>query len=198
MDRLAEEISDRNITVAYGGIKENTSETLPKIVGGLLISVGIIFFILVFHFKKISLASLVFASTAFSFFGAALGLWLMDMDFSMTSVLGLVSLIGIIVRNGIIMYDYIEILRTNHHLPVREACLKAGERRMRPILLTSMAASMGVIPMIISKSPLWAPMGTVIFFGTLISMIFILTMLPLIYWLTYRKQDNERPGHSLT
>ena len=114
----------------------------------------------------------------------------MDMEFSMTSVLGLVSLIGIIVRNGIIMYDYIEEMRHKEHKSVKEACVMAGARRMRPILLTCLAASMGVIPMIISKSPLWAPMGTVIFFGTLISMGFILTMLPLLYWMAYRKEDN--------
>jgi len=194
MNWLQAEISDKNMAVAYGGTKEDTMETLPKIASGLLISVGIIFFILVFHFKKIKLASLVFASTSFSFIGAALGLMVMDMAFSVTSVLGLVSLIGIIVRNGIIMYDYVEELRAKGNLSVKEACLKAGERRMRPILLTSMAASMGVIPMIISQSPLWAPMGTVIFFGTLVSMLFILTMLPLIYWLAYRKEDREHQG----
>lgn len=191
VDRFSDQIKAKNITISYGGIKENTAETLPKIVGGLMISVAIIFFILVFHFKKVSLALLVFASTAFCFLGAAAGLWIMDMDFSVTAVLGVVSLIGIIVRNGIIMYDYIEELRHKHNMPVLEACIEAGKRRMRPILLTSLAASMGVIPMIISKSPLWAPMGTVICFGTLISMTFILTMLPLIYWLAYKNEDRK-------
>ncbi|REG99444.1 efflux RND transporter permease subunit [Flavobacterium aquicola] len=192
VQKMSKEIGDRNITVSYGGVKADTDETLPKIISGLLISILIIFFILVFHFKKVSLATLVFASTSFSFFGAAFGLWLMDMEFSMTAVLGLVSLIGIIVRNGIIMYDYIEELRSHSKMLVLEACIEAGKRRMRPILLTSLAASMGVIPMIISKSPLWGPMGTVIFFGTLISMVFILTMLPLIYWITYKNEDLTR------
>uniref|UniRef100_A0AAU6WTS6 Efflux RND transporter permease subunit n=1 Tax=Chryseobacterium endophyticum TaxID=1854762 RepID=A0AAU6WTS6_9FLAO len=191
VDRNLKEINDKNIMLTYGGTKENTDETLPKIVAGLLISVAIIYFILVFHFRKIKLASLVFLSTVFSFLGAALGLLIMDMEFSMTSVLGLVSLIGIIVRNGIIMYDYIEELRHREHRTVKEACIMAGARRMRPILLTCLAASMGVVPMIISNSPLWAPMGTVIFFGTLISMGFILTMLPLLYWMTYRKEENQ-------
>jgi len=190
VNKYLKEINDKDITLTYGGVKENTEETLPKIIGGLLISIAIIYFILVFHFRKIKLASLVFISTIFSFLGAALGLLIMDMEFSMTSVLGLVSLIGIIVRNGIIMYDYIEELRHKEHKSVKEACVMAGARRMRPILLTCLAASMGVIPMIISKSPLWAPMGTVIFFGTLISMGFILTMLPLLYWMAYRKEDN--------
>lgn len=191
VDRNLKEINDKNIMLTYGGTKENTDETLPKIVAGLLISVAIIYFILVFHFRKIKLASLVFLSTVFSFLGAALGLLIMDMEFSMTSVLGLVSLIGIIVRNGIIMYDYIEELRHREHRTVKEACIMAGARRMRPILLTCLAASMGVVPMIISNSPLWAPMGTVIFFGTLISMGFILTMLPLLYWMAYRKEENQ-------
>lgn len=189
--KFSKEIEDKDITLNYGGLKEDTEEKLPKIVAGLLIAVIIIYFILVFHFKKIKLATLVFASTVFSFFGAALGLLLMGMEFSMTAVLGLVSLIGIIVRNGIIMYDYIEELRAKHHKTVAEACILAGQRRMRPILLTCLAASMGVIPMIISKSPLWAPMGTVIFFGTLISMVFILTMLPLIYWMAYKNEDKN-------
>lgn len=188
---FSEETESKNIAVNYGGLKEDTADTLPKIVGSLLIAVALIYFILVFHFKNIKTASLVFVSTLFSFFGAALGLLIMDVEFSITAVLGLVSLIGIIVRNGIIMYDYIEELRHKHQTPVFDACIEAGKRRMRPILLTSLAASMGVIPMIISKSPLWAPMGTVISFGTLISMVFILTMLPLIYWLAYKNEDKE-------
>lgn len=188
---ITPELQSKNITVSYGGLKENTAETLPKILSALIISIIIIYFILVFHFKKIKLATLVFVSTLFSLLGAAAGLLMMDMEFSLTSVLGLVSLIGIIVRNGIIMYDYIEELRHKQSMSVYEACIEAGKRRMRPILLTSLAASMGVIPMIISKSPLWAPMGTVICFGTLISMVFILIMLPLIYWFAYKNEDKK-------
>lgn len=191
VNNMMEELKAKNITVSYGGYKEDTATELPKILSGLGISIVIIYFILVFHFTQIKLATLVFASTAFSFLGGAIGLLVFDMAFSMTAVLGLVSLIGIIVRNGIIMYDYIEELRTHHNYSVYDACIEAGKRRMRPIVLTCLAASMGVIPMIISKSPLWAPMGTVIFFGTLISMLFILTMLPLIYWFAYKKEDQK-------
>lgn len=156
------------------------------------IAVAIIFFILIFHFKSMRLAIIVLASCSLCLFGAALGIKIMGIDFSVTSVLGLVSLIGIIVRNGIIMFDYIKELRTVHHRSVYEAALEAGKRRMRPIFLTSAAASMGVIPMIISKSPLWCPMGTVICFGTLISMVFVLTVLPLVYYLVYRGQDKQQ------
>lgn len=179
------------ISISYGGVKDFHEENSPKIIKGLCMSIFIIFFILVFHFKKVSLATLVLSSTLLSILGAVIGLKIMGLDFSITSVLGVVSLIGIIVRNGIIMYDYTEELRYKHGHSVRDACIEAGKRRMRPIFLTSAAASMGVIPMIVSQSPLWAPMGTVICFGTMISMMFILTMLPLMYWFAYRKEDNK-------
>lgn len=181
----------KGVSISYGGVKESDGETMPKLIKALSISIVIIFFILVFHFKKISLATLVLASTSLSIFGAAIGLKVMNVDFSITAVLGIVSLIGIIVRNGIIMYDYTEELRHKHGKTVFEASFEAGKRRMRPIFLTSAAASMGVIPMIISKSPLWCPMGTVISFGTIFSMIFILTLLPLAYWLIYKHEDKN-------
>ena len=65
---------------------------------------------------------------------------------------------------------------------IREACLHAAQRRMRPIFLTSAAASMGVLPMVTGGSELWVPMGSVIFFGTLITMLFILTIIPVAYY----------------
>ncbi|HMM17169.1 MAG TPA: efflux RND transporter permease subunit, partial [Petrimonas sp.] len=111
--------------------------------------------------------------------------------------LGMVSLIGVIVRNGIIMFDYTEELRRKQHKTVREAAILSGQRRLRPIFLTSAAASMGVIPMITSQSPLWYPMGTVIFSGTIVSMIFIVTILPLAYWLVYRHKDEENGQSSI-
>ena len=188
---VAEESLPKGVSISYGGVKESDEETMPKMVKALSVSIVIIFFILIFHFKKVSLATLVLVSTSLSIFGAAIGIKVMGIDFSVTAILGIVSLIGIIVRNGIIMFDYTEELRYKQGKTVLEASIEAGKRRMRPIFLTSAAASMGVIPMIISKSPLWCPMGTVISFGTIFSMIFILTLLPLAYWLIYRHEDTK-------
>lgn len=181
----------KDIKLSYGGVKENNSEVLPQIMGGLGIAIVIILFILIFHFRSIRLALIVFGACSLCYFGAALGMMIMGLDFSITAVLGIVSLIGIIVRNGIIMFDYTKELRYEGK-SVYDAALEAGKRRMRPIFLTSAAASMGVVPMIISKSPLWCPMGTIICFGTLITMIFILTVFPLVYWITYRGQENSQ------
>ena len=180
----------KGVTLSMGGQKESDQETLPQIIGALLIAIVIIFFILLFHFRKINLALLILISMTLTIFGAAIGVLIMGQDVSMTGILGIVSLMGILVRNGIIMLDYAEELRHKHKLPVYEAAIEAGKRRMRPIFLTSAAASMGVIPMIISNSPLWGPMGTVICFGTLISMVLVVTVLPVAYWILFRGNNK--------
>jgi len=89
------------------------------------------------------------------------------------------------------MFDYLEKIRKEQGLAVREAAFEAGKRRMRPIFLTSAAASMGVLPMIISNSPMWSPLGTVIFFGTLISMVLVVTVMPVAYWLIFKNTDEK-------
>ncbi|MDD4191191.1 MAG: efflux RND transporter permease subunit, partial [Mangrovibacterium sp.] len=175
--------------IQYGGAHETDAENLPPIVSGLLIAILIIFMILVFHFRKINLALLVLSSATLSFIGAVAGILIMGKEFGLTSLLGIVSLIGILVRNGIIMLDYAEELRRVHKKTALEAAMEAGKRRMRPIFLTSAAASMGVVPMIISNSSLWAPMGTIICFGTMTSMVLLVLILPVAYWLIFRKTD---------
>ena len=180
------------VTLSYGGDLESDAEQLPQITGGLAIAVFIIFLILVFHYKKINLSLLTMASILLCTFGASLGIAIMGFDFSVTAILGIVSLMGIVVRNGIIMFDYAEELRIKQGHTAFDAAFLSGKRRMRPIFLTSAAASMGVVPMIISKSPLWEPMGSVIFFGTLITMVFIVTVLPVSYWMIFKKCDRVK------
>lgn len=188
--RVANEVKQipipQGVVLSVGGQQEYDEESLPMILGGLAVSVVIIFFILLAHFRKINLALLIMGSISLTLFGGALGVLIMGQDVSMTGVLGIVSLMGILVRNGIIMLDYAEELRHKQQFDVYNAALQAAKRRMRPIFLTSAAASMGVIPMIISKSGLWAPMGTIICFGTLISMVMVVTVLPVAYWMIFR------------
>lgn len=180
------------VTLAYGGDDEHDNENMPPILSALAIAAFIIFFILLAHFKRISIALLIFFSMTLCLFGTAVGVLIQGVDFSMTCTLGIISLMGIIVRNGIIMIDYAEELRETEKLCVRDAIYHSARRRMRPIFLTSAAASMGVIPMIIGKSGLWMPMGTVICYGTLITMLFLLTVLPVAYMLLFRGSTRKR------
>ena len=179
-------------SVSYGGEIENNDIYIPQIVSGLAVATVMIFFILMFHFKKISLALLVFSSIALCTFGTAASVLIQGINFSVTCYLGVVSLMGIIVRNGIIMVDYAEELRSTEGMRAEEAIYHSAKRRMRPIFLTSAAASMGVIPMILGGTGLWLPMGTVVCYGTLLTMLLILTVLPSAYLLMFRGTTEKR------
>lgn len=196
INKLEEQLTSiplpEGVNLEFGGDREQDNENLPFIMSALAIATVIILFILIGHFKRISIALLIFVSMSLCVFGTAVGVLIQGVDFSMTCTLGIISLMGIIVRNGIIMIDYAEELRTNERLCVRDAIYHSARRRMRPIFLTSAAASMGVIPMILSKSGLWMPMGTVICYGTLITMIFLLTVLPISYLLLFRGSSKKR------
>lgn len=190
--KIIEEIgTSPDITVTYGGEQEQNDDMMPDIMTGLIIAMVIIFFILLFHFKRISTAVLLLVCLSLCLFGTALGVMIQNVDFGVTCVLGIVSLMGILVRNGIIMIDYAEELHREGQMSVRDAIYHSAQRRMRPIFLTSAAASMGVIPMILGGSGLWMPMGTVIFYGTLITMLFILTVIPIAYWLVMNKNSQK-------
>ena len=180
------------VDMKYGGDYEGSEEKMPPVMAGLMIAAVIIFFILVIHFHKVNIATLIFSSLTLCLFGTAIGILIQGVEFSITCVLGIVSLMGIIVRNGIIMIDYAEELRAVEGLSAAEAIYHSARRRMRPIFLTSAAASMGVIPMILGKSGLWMPMGTVICYGTLITMVFLLTVLPCAYLLIFRGTSGKR------
>lgn len=187
----------RGIHIEWGGEFESSNEAQPQIVGGLMISVVIIFFLMLLHFRRIGTAIVLVVSLSLVLFGTAIGVLIPGSAFSLTCYLGIVSLMGILVRNAIIMYDYAEELRTHEQLSAREAIHLSAKRRMRPIFLTSAAASMGVVPMMVGGSGLWAPMGNVIFFGTLTTMFFILTAMPISYWMLMSGTTKKRKEYSL-
>lgn len=180
------------VEIRYGGLSGLNSGVIPEILLSFVAAVLVLFFSLLAYFKKASISVLTLSVSTLCLFGACFGEWLFGLDFGMTSVLGVVSLIGIIVRNGIVMYEYAEELRFKDGYSVLDAAKAAGSRRMRPIFLTSATTALGVIPMIISHNPLWMPMGVVICFGVVLSMIIILAVMPVAYYLIFKKADaNE-------
>ena len=178
------------VRVEYGGLSKSNERLLPEIGLTFISAVLVLFVFLMIHFKKVSLSVLTLVLSLLCFFGAFFGLWLFDVDFSMTAVLGLISLVGIIVRNGIIMFDYAEELRFSSGYSVLDAAMEAGKRRMRPIFLTSCTTALGVLPMILSGDLLWLPMGVVICFGTLLSIVLIVLIMPVSYWCIFRKHKQ--------
>ncbi|MBQ7648645.1 MAG: efflux RND transporter permease subunit [Paludibacteraceae bacterium] len=169
------------LLIRFGGLSEINGMIVPQILWSVVAALLVMFVLLLYHFGRIRLALLALSSAALCMFGAMLGLWLFRLDISITAVLGTVSLIGIIVRNAIMMYEYAEELRHTRGLSVSEAAYEAGRRRMRPVFLTSATTALGVLPMIIAHTSLWMPMGVVICFGTIFTLPLTLTILPVLY-----------------
>lgn len=179
------------VSISYGGDYETSDEEVTPVYYAMAISVAIMFVILLFQFRTIKTSLLIMTTLPLSIFGAALGIKITGYPFGVTALMGIISLMGIIVRNGIIYISYAEKLRREHGHTLEEASIAAAKRRMRPIFLTSAAAAVGVIPMILSRSPLWGPLGSVICFGLIFGMIMSLLLLPVLYYLFHRR-DFEK------
>jgi len=179
------------VSISYGGDYETSDEELTPVYYAMAITVAIIFIILLFQFRTIKTSLLIMTTLPLSIFGAALGIKITGYPFGVTALMGIISLMGIIVRNGIIYISYAETLRHEHGHTLEEAAIAAAKRRMRPIFLTSAAAAVGVIPMILSRSPLWGPLGSVICFGLIFGMIMSLVLLPVLYYLFHRRDFDK-------
>lgn len=181
-----------SVSFEYGGMEESNAEIIPLILQVIATAVCLIFVFLVFNFKRIDVAAVALISLLFCLPGTILGLACTNTTFGLTCVLGIISLMGIIMRNAIIMFDHAENLRINKKLPAKQAAFDAGKRRMVPVFLTTATTTLGIIPMIISKSTLWMPMGIVIFFGSLVVLIMVVTVLPVMYWKIFGKAKIKK------
>ena len=179
-----------------GGEIEYGDEAMPQIIGGITIAMIIVFFFLLFNFKKYGVTTVCMVALALMIPGALIGLGLMNRALGLTSIFGLITLMGMIMRNEILIFEHaIDLIkkyvaehgdwtvdRKAYNSAVRQAAYEAGKRRMVPIFLTTATTAVGVVPMIIAQSSFWMPVGVTIFAGGIGSLIMVVTMLPVIYW----------------
>ena len=174
----------------FGGEKEGSAEVQGAVNVALLASLIGVFLILLFQFRTVRHPLVIMTSIPLAVVGAALGLVITANPFTYTANLGLNALTGVVVRNAIILVDYANELRRGG-VDIETAALLAGRRRLRPIFLTTMAAALGVTPMILSRSPLWSPMASVIAVGLVVSMIFTLVLVPVLYVVVERRHERR-------
>ena len=174
------------VETELGGAHEFDAETLPPIAAGLSISLVIIFFFILVNFRKFGITLVVMASMSLCLFGAMVGLWIADFTIGLPSVLGFITLLGMIVRNVILMYQHAEDKRKVCHWSGKLAAYDAGKRRMVPIFLTTATTAVGVVPMMLGGSTFWAPVGVTIFAGGIGSLILVVTILPVLYSKIYK------------
>lgn len=176
--------------IEYGGEQFNKNETFSQMMVVLAISLVLIFFILLFQFRSLKEAALVMLTIPLSLFGALIGLYITHNNFGFTAFVGLISLSGIVVRNAIILVDHTNEL-LGYGMDIRTAAIESGKRRLRPIFLTAMAAAIGVLPMILSGSPMWSPLASVIAVGVIWSMVMALLTVPVLYIAMIKPHDKK-------
>ena len=186
----------QGVRAEVGGEIEYGDEAMPQIIGGIVIAMIIVFFFLLFNFKKYGITTVCMAALGLMIPGALIGLGLMNRALGLTSIFGLITLMGMIMRNEILIFEHaIDLIkqyvaehgdwtvdRQAYNAAVKQAAYDAGKRRMVPIFLTTATTAVGVVPMIIAQSSFWMPVGVTIFAGGIGSLIMVVTMLPVIYW----------------
>jgi multidrug efflux pump subunit AcrB len=175
--------------IAYGGEIAIQTESSGHLGVGMFVSMVLIFLILLFQFQNLKNALIVMVSIPLALFGAFFGLLITGNPFGFTAFMGLISLTGVVVRNAIILLDYIHE-KLADGVALEEAALEAGRRRLRPIFLTTVSAAAGLTPMIVSGSGLWSPLASVIAVGLIFSMVFTLIVVPVLYVLVNRDRSR--------
>ena len=194
-----------------GGEIEYGDEALPQIASGLIIALIIVFFFLLFNFKKYGITIVCMVALILMVPGTLVGLGLMNRALGLSAIFGLITLMGMIMRNEILIFEHaIDLLRSekakvnseefatataikkeamleHYNDCVKQAAYEAGKRRMVPIFLTTATTAVGVVPMIIAQSSIWMPVGVTIFAGGIGALILVVTMLPVIYWKVSQK-----------
>jgi multidrug efflux pump subunit AcrB len=171
-----------------GGEVEKNNEIVPGIFTGIGLALVIIFFFILFNFKRFGITITCMVAIALSVPGAMIGLAIANKTLGLTSLFGFITLMGIIMRNEILIFEHADE-KMKEGWSACDAAYDAGKRRMVPIFLTTATTAVGVIPMIIAGSSFWMPVGITIFAGGIGTLILIVTVLPVVYWKLNQHRD---------
>jgi multidrug efflux pump subunit AcrB len=171
--------------LTLGGQAEAQSESFAGLGAAVMVAVFGILAVLVLEFQKFKTALVVAGIIPFGLFGAVAALWITGYSLSFTATIGLIALIGIEIKNSILLVDFTEQLRRDG-MGLHDAIEKAGEVRFLPVLLTSVTAIGGLLPLAMEGSGLYSPLAIVIIGGLITSTVLSRVATPVMYWLTAR------------
>lgn len=163
-----------------GGEFEKTSESSERIMGALQISLALILLVLIAQYNSITKPLIVLVAAPLALIGALVGLFLTGWPLGFMPSLGIVSLVGVVINNAIILIDFIES-RVREGAELRAAVAESGRLRMKPILLTTLTTVGGLIPLALFGGPMWAGMSWAMIFGLSLSTGLTLLVIPTIY-----------------
>jgi multidrug efflux pump subunit AcrB len=168
-----------------GGELEQQTETMEKLTRFLPHCVFVIIVLLVWQFNSFRRPLIIFITIPLAFIGSFVGLIIMRAPFDFFAMLGLLSLAGVIINNGIVLIDKIDSERAQGREPY-DAVVSAAISRFRPILMTTITTVLGVMPLIVSRDPLFYAMACIIAFGLVVGTVLTLGVAPVLYTILFR------------
>ena len=182
------------ISVVLAGDFEDQQKTFKDIFALLLLIILLVYIVMASQFESLNKPAVILLSIPFGLSGVVLALWLTGTSLDMIGALGVVMLVGIVVKNGIVLVDYINLMRDRGHA-LNEAIALSGASRLRPVLMTAFTTLLGMLPMALSGgegSEMWHPLGIVVIGGLLVSTFVTLIVVPVVYGLISRSGERNK------
>lgn len=191
VDEFKERYTDEGYSLTLGGENDDQTQFFIEISLLFLVVLVLIYITIAFQFNSLSLPLLVLGTVYLAVAGAVAGLFVTQTPFSFMATMGIVSLAGIVVRNSVVLFEFIE-QRIKAGYDRTEAVKEAGRARIRPILLTAFTALVALLPVAFSNDPLFKPLAISIVSGVLFSTILTLLIVPALYIVVDRIRAKRR------
>lgn len=182
-------------TIEFGGLYQQQQESFRNLVLVLLMAIFLVFTVLLIEFRSFYEAVSIVFGAILALFGTVLALWITATSLNIVSFLGAIIGVGIVAKNGILMLDFVERLRAEG-VDLEDALIRSGHRRLRPVLMTSLAAAFGMLPLawgIGAGSDMLRPLAIAVIGALCISVLLSLVATPSIYYLILRVAERFRP-----
>ena len=173
-------------TWEFGGENEKSSEAQASIAAKLPIAGLIIILLLVGQFNSIRRPAIILLTIPLGLIGVVIGLLVTNLYFGFMTLLGIISLAGIVINNAIVLLDRIRIEIEENRLEPARAVIESAQKRLRPILLTTCTTVVGLIPLYYGGGPMFEPLAIAIMFGLLFATILTLGVVPVLYSIFFR------------
>ena len=193
---ISEYETPEGIDLELGGTLEDQQETFGDLFLLLMLIVVLVYIVMATQFESMTMPLMIMISIPFAFTGVFLALWLTGTSLSLIALIGAIMLVGIVVKNGIVMVDYTNLL-VERGSNVVQAAVAAGKSRLRPVLMTSLTTVFGMVPMAMGLgegSEIWQPMGVAVIGGLTFSTILTLLVLPALYVIFRDRKVKEQGG----
>ncbi|MCM1034641.1 MAG: efflux RND transporter permease subunit [Paludibacter sp.] len=180
--------------VRMAGDYEDQQDTFRDMIMLGVLIILLVYIVMASQFESFSMPGIIMFTIPFALSGVILALWITGVSLDMIGALGLVMLVGIVVKNGIVLVDYINLMRERGH-ELNEAIVMSGKSRIRPVLMTAFTTILGMVPMALSAgegSEMWQPMGIVVIGGLTVSTFLTLFIVPVLYGAISRHGERDK------